>query len=394
MSPVDVIEAVAQDRDADRGGDRAEHEEEQGGEDVRLLHAVGCERPREADEERDRHQHCGKGQPLELEPLDPLRAPEAHAHSLDARKQAGDHAEEGERPEHSQCLRQGGQRPIEVLVGGLEGLGVEEAQDEKKAQRHGRGDRYRPPPRRWQTAIGKDERDRDQHPEQQRPGRLVPQHRPLRGGQRARALPHGVVGVGPGSTEAGKEKAVRQQQPADRMPGAAHSHQQADPTRGKNHGNADHGLPPRVCVRTRKGAQHARERAKHHSTGREHSGPKPRPAHALMLPARRRYGNSASTYIGHANIKITLDRYGHLMAGNEAEAAKLPALHGKQERPATGGPLPLVAQAEGERRLCCDGSLERVRPSTRLQRRPDSLGVRAAKGDPCPTPFPPRPRNR
>ena len=28
-----------------------------------------------------------------------------------------------------------------------------------------------------------------------------------------------------------------------------------------------------------------------------------------------------STYMGHANISITLDRYGHLMPGNEEEAA-------------------------------------------------------------------------
>ena len=30
-----------------------------------------------------------------------------------------------------------------------------------------------------------------------------------------------------------------------------------------------------------------------------------------------------STYLGHANIAITMDRYGHLMPGNEAEAAEL-----------------------------------------------------------------------
>ncbi len=30
-----------------------------------------------------------------------------------------------------------------------------------------------------------------------------------------------------------------------------------------------------------------------------------------------------STYMGHANISITLDRYGHLMPGNEGEAAGL-----------------------------------------------------------------------
>jgi hypothetical protein len=30
-----------------------------------------------------------------------------------------------------------------------------------------------------------------------------------------------------------------------------------------------------------------------------------------------------STYMGHANISITLDRYGHLMPGSETEAAGL-----------------------------------------------------------------------
>lgn len=30
-----------------------------------------------------------------------------------------------------------------------------------------------------------------------------------------------------------------------------------------------------------------------------------------------------STYMGHSSITITLDRYGHLMPGNETEAADL-----------------------------------------------------------------------
>ena len=30
-----------------------------------------------------------------------------------------------------------------------------------------------------------------------------------------------------------------------------------------------------------------------------------------------------STYMGHANIAITLDRYGHLMPGNEGGAATM-----------------------------------------------------------------------
>ena len=32
---------------------------------------------------------------------------------------------------------------------------------------------------------------------------------------------------------------------------------------------------------------------------------------------------SLSSYMGHASITITLDRYGHLFPGNEAEAAGL-----------------------------------------------------------------------
>ncbi len=30
-----------------------------------------------------------------------------------------------------------------------------------------------------------------------------------------------------------------------------------------------------------------------------------------------------STYMGHSSVTITLDRYGHLMPGNEVEAAAL-----------------------------------------------------------------------
>jgi integrase len=30
-----------------------------------------------------------------------------------------------------------------------------------------------------------------------------------------------------------------------------------------------------------------------------------------------------SSYMGHASVMITLDRYGHLMPGNEEEAARL-----------------------------------------------------------------------
>ncbi len=55
---------------------------------------------------------------------------------------------------------------------------------------------------------------------------------------------------------------------------------------------------------------------------------------ALTLPECRRTfasfmiaagvnAKALSTYMGHANIAITMDRYGHLMPGNEADAAGL-----------------------------------------------------------------------
>jgi integrase len=46
-----------------------------------------------------------------------------------------------------------------------------------------------------------------------------------------------------------------------------------------------------------------------------------------------------STFMGHANISITLDRYGHLMPGSEAEAAGL-----------------LDAYLSAERRLAADAA--------------------------------------
>jgi integrase len=46
------------------------------------------------------------------------------------------------------------------------------------------------------------------------------------------------------------------------------------------------------------------------------------PTPRLMIAAGVN-AKALSTYMGHANISITLDRYGHLMPGNEAQAAKL-----------------------------------------------------------------------
>lgn len=44
---------------------------------------------------------------------------------------------------------------------------------------------------------------------------------------------------------------------------------------------------------------------------------------ASLMIAAGVNAKALSTYMGHANIAITMDRYGHLMPGNEAEAAEL-----------------------------------------------------------------------
>jgi hypothetical protein len=58
----------------------------------------------------------------------------------------------------------------------------------------------------------------------------------------------------------------------------------------------------------------------------------------LHFPNGRDAQKSASTYMGHANISITLDRYGPLMPGSEDEAAGLldTYLAAQQERADAG----------------------------------------------------------
>jgi integrase len=48
-----------------------------------------------------------------------------------------------------------------------------------------------------------------------------------------------------------------------------------------------------------------------------------RHTYASLMIAAGVNAKALSTFMGHANISITLDRYGHLMPGSEAEAAEL-----------------------------------------------------------------------
>jgi hypothetical protein len=48
-----------------------------------------------------------------------------------------------------------------------------------------------------------------------------------------------------------------------------------------------------------------------------------RHSYASLMIAAGVNAKALSTFMGHANISITLDRYGHLMPGSEDEAAKL-----------------------------------------------------------------------
>lgn len=44
---------------------------------------------------------------------------------------------------------------------------------------------------------------------------------------------------------------------------------------------------------------------------------------ASLMIAAGVNAKALSTYMGHASVTITFDRYGHLMPGNEDESAKL-----------------------------------------------------------------------
>ena len=59
-----------------------------------------------------------------------------------------------------------------------------------------------------------------------------------------------------------------------------------------------------------------------------------RHTYASLLIAAGVNSKAVSTYTGHASITITLDRYGHLMPGNEAEAADLLDAYIAREREA------------------------------------------------------------
>ena len=62
-----------------------------------------------------------------------------------------------------------------------------------------------------------------------------------------------------------------------------------------------------------------------------------RHTYASLLIASGVNSKAVSTYMGHASITITLDRYGHLFPGNEAEAANLLDAYIAREREARRG---------------------------------------------------------
>jgi hypothetical protein len=82
----------------------------------------------------------------------------------------------------------------------------------------------------------------------------------------------------------------------------------------------------RSCPAGRAGAGRSlpeREHPNHRSAGLLRPGRPPRHRRSGTDDRRRGQRQALSTFMGHANISITLDRYGHPMPGSEAEAAKL-----------------------------------------------------------------------
>ena len=69
---------------------------------------------------------------------------------------------------------------------------------------------------------------------------------------------------------------------------------------------------------------------------------------ASLMIAAGVNAKALSTYLGHSSIQITLDRYGHLMPGNEQEAARLldRYLHTAAEDLALNAPLDSQGRVE------------------------------------------------
>ena len=188
------------------------------------------------------------------------------------------------------------QRPVDVLVGRFEGLAVEEAQDEKGRDGRGGGERNAPPPRRGQPAIGKDERDRDQHREEQRPGRLVPQHRPFGPGQRAGLLLHGVRRVGLRDAE-GRQHETRSRAAASRSDDLVAAPPPAARPRTRRAPQRPRAPTATQALRASPRARSAPSRAAPNATAsrRENPGPRGGPAHGTIVSRRRPDRNSAAT---------------------------------------------------------------------------------------------------
>jgi hypothetical protein len=78
---------------------------------------------------------------------------------------------------------------------------------------------------------------------------------------------------------------------------------------------------------------------------------------ASLMIAAGVNAKALSTYMGHANISITLDRYGHLMPGSEDEAAELldaylERANTQARRAAVEAPADLTGAHTGAHPLC------------------------------------------
>jgi integrase len=68
---------------------------------------------------------------------------------------------------------------------------------------------------------------------------------------------------------------------------------------------------------------------------------------ASLMIAAGVNAKALSTYMGHANISMTLDRYGHLMPGNEADAAELLDAYLQDQRARAADPMGQKWDREG-----------------------------------------------
>ena len=219
---VDVVEPVAQDRDARRHRDGGEREQarEEGDVDGRAARDRGESEPQPGERR-------GVGEPLQLEALHAPRAPQPHDERERGHAERRQREQVGEVGELAHPVGRRAARRHRVGeardVAGSEGGG-----DRREGHAHGDEPGREPPARRDQAPVREQQQQEGGEAEEERDRRPVAQPRePAIGRQRAERGRRAHLGVGTAGDQEPEPRAEREQDPAHDVAGHARRHERA-----------------------------------------------------------------------------------------------------------------------------------------------------------------------